>query len=248
MTGKSRFHIIIQARMTSSRLPGKVLLPLCGRTVLEVIFERLSKYKRNIIVATTNDGTEKPIVEICRKNNIKYFCGEKDNVLKRYHDAAVAYKIDYSDVIVRVTSDCPLVDMSLLEKCVSMYQTGKFDYVSNRINRTVPIGLDIEVFGMDILRKVYERASRDYEKEHVTPYIYLSNSDEFLIGSCEESDDSSMFRLTLDEDADYEAIKTVYGLFDNKIFFSYSELIDLLRANPELQSINGSVLQKPATG
>ena len=243
----NNLHIIIQARITSTRLPGKVLLPLCGKTVLEIVIDRLEKYKSNIIIATTNDGTEMPIVEICKRENIKYYQGSANNVLKRYYLGAKKFNAHEEDTVVRITSDCPLIDVGLLDKCIKMFNSQEYDYVSNRLNRTVPIGLDVEIFSFKLLEHMYKNAKEEFEKEHVTTYIYLTKKNNYKLGSCEEFDDNSKYRLTLDEYKDYKAIKEVYKKFDNKINFSYDKLIKLLKNNPYIMDINSSVYQKRVT-
>lgn len=244
---KDNIFIIIQARMTSTRLSKKVLLPLCGKAVLEVVIDRLTKYKDNIIIATTDDGSEKPIVELCRNLHVKYFQGTINNVLKRYYESAKKHGAKNNDIIVRVTSDCPLIDATMMEKVIDMYKTGSYDYVSNRMKRTVPVGLDVEVFNFKLLEYVYYNASEEFEKEHVTPYIYLSNKDKYKLGSCEEKEDNSDYRLTLDEEKDYLAIKEVYKKFNNSLNFNYEELIAMLKENDYIRQINLSVQQKEAT-
>lgn len=238
--------IIIQARMTSTRLPKKVMLPLCKKSVLEIVMDRLGKYKKNIIIATTDDSSSEPISDLCENLDIKYFKGSTNNVLERYYLSAKKYDAKDEDIIVRITSDCPLIDQSLMEKAIDMFVQGNYDYVSNRINRTIPIGLDVEVFSFAVLKESYNNANEDFEKEHVTPYIYLSNKDKYKIGSCEEQDDNSKYRLTLDEDSDYKAIKEVYSKFGNKIEFSYEELISMLKDNEYIYEINNHVYQKNA--
>jgi len=240
----SNLFIIIQARMTSRRLPKKVMLPLCGKTVLEILIDRLQDYKDNIIIATTDDGSEDEIVNLCQKLNIKYYQGSTQNVLKRYYESAKKYKAKEKSIIVRITSDCPLIDKTLLKKILNMYEYGNYDYISNRIKRTIPVGLDIEVFNFHILKTMYLNASNDYEKEHVTPYVYLTKKEMYRIGSCEESEDNSKYRLTLDEADDYLAIKEVYKQFGNRVDFSYQELISMLRENPQIYSLNHHVKQK----
>lgn len=240
-------YLIIQARMTSTRLPKKVMLPLCGKTVLEVMIDRLGKYRNNIIIATTNDGTEKPIVELCKSIQVKYSQGSVNNVLKRYYKSAKDNGAKDSDMIVRVTSDCPLIDTQIMEKAIDMYKNGNYDYVSNRLNRTIPIGLDVEVFNFQLLEDIYYNASKDFEKEHVTPYIYLSNKEKYKLGSCEEKEDNSHYRLTLDEEKDYLTIKEVYKKFNNSLNFNYEELIAMLKENDYIRQINLSVQQKEAT-
>jgi len=244
---QNNLFIIIQARMTSTRLPKKVLLPLCGKTVLEVVIDRLDKYKKNIIIATTDDGSEKPIVDLCKSINVKYFQGSVNNVLQRYYESAKNNGAKNNDIIVRITSDCPLIDATMMEKVIDMYTTKNYDYVSNRIKRTVPVGLDVEVFNFKLLEYVYYNATEEFEKEHVTPYIYLSNKDNFKLGSYEEQEDNSQYRLTLDEEKDYLAIQEVYKKFNNSLNFSYEELISILKENDYIRQINLSVQQKEAT-
>lgn len=244
---KNNLFIIIQARMTSTRLPKKVMLPLCGKTVLEIVIDRLGKYKNNIIIATTDDGTENPIIEICKKANVKYSKGNTNNVLERYYKSAKEHGAKEHDLIIRITSDCPLIDSFMMEKVISMYNNGNYDYVSNRIKRTVPIGLDVEVFNFKLLEQIYYNATLDFEKEHVTPYVYLSHKNKYKIGSFEDDEDNSHYRLTLDEEKDYIVIKEVYKKFNNSTNFTYKELIRMLQENDYIRQINLSVQQKEAT-
>lgn len=230
--------------MTSTRLPKKVMLPLCGKTVLEVVIDRLKQYKDNVIIATTSDGTEVPIVDLCKSNNIRYYQGSTANVLERYYLSAKNFNAKETDIIVRITSDCPLIDVGLLDKCIDMYRSGQYDYVSNRLNRTVPVGLDVEVFSFKLLEYMHKNAKEEFEREHVTPYIYLTEKESYSLGSCEEVIDNSQYRLTLDESSDYELIKEVYKRFNNTIDFNYDELIELLDRNPYIKEINCSVSQK----
>lgn len=241
--GKKIF-IIIQARMTSTRLAGKVLLPLCEKTVLEVMLKRLKKFKNNITIATTDDGSEMPITQLCEKNNIEYFMGDASNVLDRYYRCAKYFDAKSGDIIVRLTSDCPLIDGEVVEKIIDYYKKNSFDYVSNVIKRTFPRGFDCEVFSFDALKKAYKNAASDFEKEHVTTYIHTTHKDEFKIGSYEDSEDNSKYRLTLDEKEDYEAIKEVYSKFGCKTNFDYKELLAVLKANEYIFDINSHIEQK----
>jgi len=240
----NNLYIIIQARMTSTRLPKKIMLPLCNSTVLETLINRLYLYKDNIIIATTNDGTEKDIIDLCIKLNIKYFKGSTENVLERYYQSAKKYNLKKNDIIIRITSDCPLIDVQIMQKTIDKYLSGNYDYVSNRIERTIPIGLDVEVFNYKILQEMYDNAILDFEKEHVTPYIYISNKNKYRIGSYKEINDYSKYRLTLDEKDDYLAIKEIYRKFNNNIDFSYNELIDMLESNQYIYDINKNIKQK----
>lgn len=241
---ENNLFIIIQARMTSTRLPGKVMLPLCGKTVLEVMIDRLKSFEKNIIIATTNDGSEKPIVELCERRGLKYFRGDTHNVLERYYKAALSFGAKKSDTIVRLTSDCPLIDQNILKEMIDEFKIEKCDYLSNTIERTFPRGFDIEIFGFDALKKAYENATLDYEKEHVTTYIHTTHKNEFKICSFKDKVDNSKYRLTLDEEADFEAIKEIYRLLKCKTDFSYEELLEILKKNPHIYEINRHVEQK----
>ena len=233
--------IIIQARMTSTRLPAKVMLPLSGKTVLEVMIDRLEPFKDKIIIATTNDGTQKPIVDICNKENIKYYEGDTQNVLSRYYESAVKFGAQDDDIIVRCTSDCPIIDKYIVQNTIDFFISSKADYTSSS---GFPRGMDTEVFRFSLLKEANENANSDYEKEHVTPYIYKTNKDRLKITAFKNKNDDSRYRLTLDEEDDYKAIKEVYKLFDNQIDFSYSELMQKLHENPYIYSINSHVEQK----
>ncbi len=233
--------IIIQARMTSTRLPGKILLPLCGKTVLETMLDRLGKFKDNIVIATTNDGTEEPIVSLCERAGVPYFRGDPQNVLERYYKCAKSFQ---AATIVRLTSDCPLIDGTVVQDVIDFFHEGGFDYAANVLERTFPRGFDCEVFSFTALEKAYLGARSDLEKEHVTMYIYTSHKEEFSIGSYTYGQDMSRYRLTLDEPADYDAIREVYGLFDCKTDFSFETLIDRLEENSYIYDINAHVEQK----
>ena len=232
--------------MTSTRLPGKVLLPLCGQTVLEVMLDRLKAFKEHIVVATTDDGSEAPIVALCEKLAIPSFRGDTDNVLKRYYQCAETFARNEDGVIVRLTSDCPLIDPEIVRQTVAFFEAEAFDYVSNCVERTFPRGFDCEVFTLRALEKAYNDASTPFEQEHVTTYIHTTHKDAFKIGSfCDVlGDRGRKYRLTLDEEADYEVIKAVYRLFDCRTDFGYEELLERLAEHPEIYEMNRHVEQK----
>jgi spore coat polysaccharide biosynthesis protein SpsF len=241
---ENKLFIIIQARMTSTRLPKKVMLPLCGKSALEIMINRIEKFKDNIIIATTNDGTEEDIVKLAKKLNVKYYQGDTDNVLSRYYESAIKFGATNNDIIVRLTSDCPIMDQEILSQIIESFKTCKCDYLSNVIERTYPRGMDTEVFRFKSLKMAYENATTSLETEHVTPYINNTNKDKFILKSYKDIENNSKYRLTLDEIDDYEAIKEVYKKFDDKINFSYSQLITTLKDNPYIYDINSHVEQK----
>ena len=236
--------IIIQARMTSTRLPGKVMLPLCDKPVLQLMLERLSQFKDNIIIATTNDGTEKPIIELCQSMGIRSFQGDRDNVLERYYQAATYYGAVDSDIIVRQTSDCPLIDPVITHKTIETYQNGLYDYVSAGTVSGFPRGMDTEVFSYALLREAFQKAEEPYEKEHVTPYFYRTIRDRLNFGQYRNTVDHSKYRLTLDEKSDYQAISEVYKKLHCRTDFSYHDMIRVLEQNPYIYDLNASVEQK----
>ncbi len=232
--------IIIQARANSSRLKEKVLLPLCQKSVLEIMIERLSHFKDNIIVATTKNKEDDKIVSICKRVKVKYFRGDEEDVLKRYYEAAKAFDAKEGDIIVRVTADCPLIDQNILKQALDLYSVYECDYVSNTIIRTYPRGLDVEVFGFETLKEAEKRALEKYEREHVTPWIIKNKKTVPLI----DDEDNSHYRLTLDEEDDYLAIKELYEILNCKSDFNYKTLIRTLKLFPYISAINQNVKQK----
>lgn len=237
-------YIIIQARMSSTRLPGKVLLPLCNRSVLEIMISRLPKYNHNIIVATTDDGSEEPIENLCKNADIRYFKGDTQDVLSRYYEAAIKFGAKSESTIVRLTSDCPLIDQDILESMLIEFNNNHYDYLSNTVDRSFPRGLDIEIFSFDALSSAYNNASTNFESEHVTTYIHTTHKKDFKIGKYTHSEDNSKYRITLDEEDDYIAIKEIYKLMNCQSDFNYARLLKVLHENPYVYEINAHVEQK----
>jgi spore coat polysaccharide biosynthesis protein SpsF len=165
--------IIVQARMTSTRLPGKILKEVLGKSLLTYQLERLRRIKgaQAVVIATTTNDTDQPIVDFCVQNTVAYFRGSEDDVLSRYYGAALEHA---ADAVVRITSDCPLIDPEVVDQVISFYEVNypKFDYVSNVTQRTFPRGMDTEVFSMKALREAFENATKQLDREHVTPFIH----------------------------------------------------------------------------
>ncbi|NEO63206.1 MAG: NTP transferase domain-containing protein, partial [Moorea sp. SIO4G2] len=159
--------IIVQARMTSTRLPGKVLKQVLGKPLLDYQIERLRRVKLadEIVIATTINQTDEPIVELCNSISIPYFRGSEEDVLARYYGAAVEHQ---ADVVVRVTSDCPLIDPQVIDQVIQFYldHQGEYDYVSNSLQRTYPRGMDTEVFSFAALDEAFHEASAQPDREH----------------------------------------------------------------------------------
>lgn len=238
--------VIIQARTSSTRLPKKVLLPLpkSNKTVLENVVDRVSKSEmiNEIIVATTNDKEDDLIVNLCKANNIKYFRGDRDDVLSRYYYAAKEYNLD---VVIRITSDCPLIDANLIDSIIKKHLEGDYDYTSNVIERTYPHGMDTEVFSFEVLEKVFNNATEQFEKEHVTAYINKTHKQEFNICDVVDVSDNSSIRVTLDTNDDYTLLCLVYDfLYNADRYFTNDNVVKLFNEKPYLSNINNKVVQK----
>ncbi|GAA0711658.1 hypothetical protein GCM10008904_24230 [Paraclostridium ghonii] len=235
---------IVQARLGSKRLPGKVMKKICEKTVLEHVYERLklSEYLNDIVIATTDSDEDIKIIDLCEKLGMNYFIGSEDDVLSRYYNCAKKYN---ADIVVRITSDCPLIDSNVLDEMLSFYTNNKYDLVTNageEIYRTYPRGLDIEIFSFKLLKIAYLNANQNYEKEHVTPYIYENG---FNVYYYKNNKNYSKYRLTLDTKEDFELIKKIYyELYDNKHDFFLEDIINVLENNPELELINKYIKQK----
>lgn len=240
-----RVVAIIQARMGSTRLPGKILKKVQGKTLLEIQLERLqqSTLIEQIIVATTTQAQDDVVVDVCKELAINFYRGSEEDVLSRYYEAAVAFD---ANVIVRLTSDCPLIDPMIVDEVIEIYarQQDTIDYVSNTLERTYPRGLDVEVFSFEALEKAYVEAVLQRDREHVTAYFY-SNPDVFKIDQVKGEQDYSHFRWTVDTPEDCELIELILNeLYEDKQLFYMQDVIQLLTRHPEWNDINAHIEQK----
>ncbi|MFH0068459.1 cytidylyltransferase domain-containing protein [Peribacillus sp. NPDC056705] len=237
---------ITQARMGSTRLPGKIMREVLSKPLLEYQIERVrrSKYIHQLVIATTIKETEQPIIDLCKKLNVDYYRGSEKDVLSRYFQAAVQYK---ADIVVRLTSDCPLTDPDIIDAVITEFLSNdnQYDYVSNTIERTYPRGLDVEVFSMKALGLANREAKHPVYREHVTPFIYL-HPVQFHLGFVKNTIDLSSHRLTVDTEEDLDLISCVItGLYNKNIeSFALSDIIELLQENPEWLLINSQIEQK----
>lgn len=239
---------IIQARFPSRRLPGKILKELpfgSGITVLEQVIRRLKRSKKinEILLATTIDRSDNKTVNIAEKEGLKYFRGSCEDVLSRYYLSAKKYRFD---IIVRITCDCPCVDVDIVDSVIKKHIEKKADYTTNSLERTYPHGLDVEVFNFSVLEKVYKNAKIDYEKEHVTVYIY-KNPSLFKITQIRAPKllYAPDIRITLDTVEDYVLLCIVFNyLYPNNKNFSAYDIVSLFREKPWLKLINAKVVQK----
>lgn len=237
---------IIQARMGSTRLPGKVMKDLCGKPVLEHVIRRVSRMKEidEIVIATTCMPQDIVIEELSEKLSVKCFRGSENDVLSRYYFAAMD---NIADHIVRITSDCPLFDPAVGDSVVRFYQEHDCDIVSNAgaldSGRTFPPGLDTEVFSFPVLAEAFRNAREKYQREHVTPYIYEYPGNRVFHFNNEY--DYSHFRWTLDTEEDFNLIQRVYQeLFHGAHDFSMAHIVELMSRKPYLTFLNADIQQK----
>jgi len=231
---------ILQARMGSSRLPGKTLMPIFeGMNALELMLLRLGRSRRleRIIVATTTGPEDDVLVELCARAGVHCFRGDSADVLDRYYQCAVALEV--RGTLVRLTGDCPLHDPEVVDQVITFFTEGGFDYAANTHPPTYPDGLDTEVFSFEALQRAWRNATLITEREHVTYHIY-THPDEFRIGNLEGTEDYSALRWTLDELTDLEFLKAVYANI-GKADAGWQEILQLLRWKPELLQINQDI-------
>jgi len=231
---------IIQARMSSTRLPGKVLMKFGNETILDLIIKRLSFSKQinEIVVATTFNKLDDIIVKHCESRNIKFTRGSETNVLERFFEAAKSLE---ADIIVRVTSDDPFKDPKIIDNCVELLINNNLDFCSNNNPPSFPEGLDVEVFSMKSLEIAYKDATSDFDKEHVTQFFY-KNPTIFKQMNLSYFEDLSYIRLTLDTNEDFEFLSLIYTkLQDETSFLSFEKIVDFLKSYPEYLKINSFV-------
>jgi spore coat polysaccharide biosynthesis protein SpsF len=214
-----------------------------GKPLLQYQIERMEKAKLvdELVVATTEKDIEAPILELCKRLNVSTYRGSENDVLERYYHAAKDYD---ADIIVRMTSDCPLIDPNIIDLVIQYYLDNKYDYVSNTQIRTYPRGMDTEVFSMKLLDEAFFHANMEYEREHVTPYFYL-NPEKYSIGQVCNSEDNSHYRLTVDTPEDFRLISIILeDLYCRDNLFDLQMILEKLRSEPALADINKHILQK----
>jgi spore coat polysaccharide biosynthesis protein SpsF len=240
---KNIINISIEARMTSTRLPGKVLKEVCGIKSLELMYKRIeqNKYVNNIIIATTINKQDDEIVNWCNQNNISYYRGSEQNVYERVLQTHIEYN---TDTIVELTGDCPLLDPKLIDEAIEIYINNDYDYVSNSLKMTYPIGMAVQVYSLDILKSISKNRNLEYQdKEHVTPYLYTSGK--YKIFNIKAPPELTMPKLsvTLDTKEDFEVIQNICKYFDG-FRFGIEDIISFAKQNPKLVSINQDIHRK----
>lgn len=236
---------IVQARYGSTRLPAKILKEISGKPMLWHVVNRLSfsKLIDKTIVATTDLPNDNITEEFCIENKIDYYRGSAEDVLSRYYEAAKQFN---ADIVIRITSDCPLIDPFIVDKMLKSFLalTSECDYMSNVIERTFPRGLDTEIFTFNALEKARNEAATPFEKEHVTPFIY-NHTEMFNTRNFFNSKDYSFHRWTVDTEEDLRLIEEIYKeLYNPDKLFLFEDVIKLFGLKPELIKINQHIKQK----
>ena len=235
-----RVVALIQARMGSTRLPNKVMKEITGKPMIQLLLERLSQSKEinEIVIASSIDKKNDTLDTFV--SDLGYVCsrGSENDVLSRFYSAA---KESCANVVVRITGDCPLVDSNLVDQVIQKYKSANVDYVSNISPPTFPDGLDIEVFSFEALTKAQNETISKFDREHVTPY--LRNSNVFTQASISYTQDLSSLRWTVDEPRDLDVIKTVFEHFHPKVDFSWLEVLELQKQQPEIFERNKNIIR-----
>ena len=238
--------LIVQARMGSERLPGKVLKEVLGKPLLGYQCERLErvKLKDKLVVATTTHASDDAVVEFCQARHLVYFRGSEQDVLERYYEVATR---EGAEAIVRLTADCPLIDPEIVDRVIEFYlkNLSKFDYVSNVLERTYPRGMDCEVFGYPVLVEAHHQAQLAAEREHVTSFIY-TRPERYRLGSVTSiGKNESRHRWTVDTPEDFELIRKILTeLYPKNQAFSTQDVLELLARNPDWENLNAHIQQK----
>ncbi|MEP6616493.1 MAG: glycosyltransferase family protein [Ginsengibacter sp.] len=232
---------ITQARIGSSRLPGKVLKKVKGESLLSIHIQRILKSKliNELVVATTHEDGVDEIINICRESNVEFHQGSVDDVLERFYEAAAPR---YPDLVVRITSDCPLVDPEVIDKMIQAAIDNQKDYTSNTLHPTYPDGIDVEVMKFTALQRAFHEAKIPSEREHVTPYIWKNSTYKghslFTAENIENPIDFSGSRLTVDTPEDFEVIEKIIEIEGTDK--SWEQYERTLSKNPEIKIINQS--------
>ena len=233
---------ILQARMSSTRLPGKVLRPIMGRPMLALQIERIrrSAHIETLLVATSTEPSDAPIAELCAKENILCHRGSLNDVLDRFYTGAKQYKPAH---VVRLTGDCPLVDPVIIDTVIDYHLEHGCDYTSNCRPPTYPDGLDAEIFRYSVLETAWKEAKETYQREHVTPFIW-QQPDRFKLGNVTNKKDLSDLRWTVDRAEDFVVVTEIYtSLYPKQPAFGFMEILTFVHSHPEIQKLNAGFIR-----
>jgi spore coat polysaccharide biosynthesis protein SpsF len=243
---ENKIVAIIQARMTSSRLPGKVMLDIAGYPMLDHVLYRVSKTKLvdEIIVATTTNPADDPIEVFCHEKGFSCFRGSEFDVLDRFYQSALANE---ADIIVRITADCPLIDADMIDAMLKSFMDNQVDFAANRLpppwKRTFPIGLDIEIASFQALENAWKNATTKFEREHVMPYLY-EVPERFKTLLIHHEPDYGNRRWTVDTAEDLVLVRRIFQHFSPQRDFGWLEVVELLALNPGWETVNFNVPAK----
>jgi spore coat polysaccharide biosynthesis protein SpsF (cytidylyltransferase family) len=233
---------VLQARMSSKRLPGKAMKPILGTPMLFLEVERIRRalLVDDLIVATTTDASDDILADECTRRAVPVYRGSPSDVLNRCVEAARNFK---PEAVARLTGDCPLLDWTVIDRVVQTYRDGDFDYVSNVNPPSYPDGLDVEVIDYEALRMADAEARLVSEREHVTPFI-RERPERFRAANVSAPVDLSALRWTIDEPEDFELVRSIYhGLYPSVPAFATADILDYLRRHPELSRINRHIVR-----
>ncbi len=227
--------------MGSTRLPGKVMMKINDLSVLECLFMQLGYCKRldDVVLATTINPEDDTLIDFANNASIKIFRGSSLDVLDRYYKCAKQFSIGN---IARITSDCPLVDPTIVDKAIELYETGRFDYVNNFQTNPYPSGTDTEIFSINALKKTWENAKKLEEREHVTQFIY-NNPDQFSIGYIENETIVPDLHYSVDRVEDLQLVRALYEKISKRPIL-HLDIVKTIRADPKLLEINKNTHQK----
>lgn len=237
---KNKVYALLQARSDSSRLPEKVLKTIIEKPMIIHQLERTSRAKLidKLILVTSDQTSDDQLAQLIQDNNYTLFRGDKENVLKRFYDALSPYNLKDTDIVVRLTGDCPLHDFSIIDEAIKEFKNKKCDYLANCIEPIYPDGFDVEVFNYKALKKAYKNATKPSQLEHVTPYIREDKA--LKIKNLEKKPIHNNWRLTVDENEDFKLINNIYNHF-NSNKFTFQELISFLENSCYLLKINSHI-------
>ena len=243
---KRRVAIIIQARMGSTRYPGKPLKTVAGKPLLGYLIDRVKAVKRadRIVVATSIAPQDAQIAEFCQQWGVDLYRGSEQDVLDRYYQAAKAFQ---TDIIVRITGDCPLIDPKVVDQVIEYYlaHVPHYDYVSNMLKPGFPRGMDVEIFSFEALQRIHVLAKAPEEREHVTLYLY-EHPDQFAIGNVSYKKDLSHHRWTVDTEEDFQLVsRLLEALSPKNPLFTIEEIENEMNQHPDWFLLNAQIKQKP---
>lgn len=231
---------VLQARMSSRRLPGKVLKPLLGKPMILRQIERLRRARAidQLLLATSDEASDDPLAECCVAEGIPVFRGSLNDVLDRFYQAVSPLTPQH---VVRLTADCPLADASVIDGIIAFHLAGGYDYSSNGLQPSFPDGLDVEIMRFAALHSAWREARLPGQREHVTPYLY-QHPQQYRIGHYGQPNNLSALRWTVDEPADFELVERVYNaLYPSNPAFTTADVLALLKQQPQLSVLNAAV-------